>query len=191
MDFDSIIQKRKSVRAFKNKRASWKEVLEAIDAANQGPFASNQNHLHFVIIEEPDMIDKIAQACDQLWMNRVGILVAVISNDQGLESMFGERGRVYSRQQSGAAISTFLLKITELGLASCWVGAYDDDEIKRLLKVPSGMQVEAILPVGYEKDKTAKKPKKKSLEATVYWEGWEKSQRPEFFEEQPETYGLG
>jgi len=190
MEFDAVIKKRKSVRSFKDKRASWKDVLEAIEAANQGPFADNQNNLKFIIVEEPNMIDNLAKECDQLWINKAKILIVLTSEDKHVERMFGERGRVYSRQQAGAAISTFLLKIAELGLASCWVGSYNDHEIRRLLNIPEDRQIEAILPVGYEKDKTEKK-KKKSLEATIYWGKWDCSKRPEFFAEQKEYYCVG
>ncbi|MDP3881727.1 MAG: nitroreductase family protein [Nanoarchaeota archaeon] len=189
MEFDSVIKKRKSVRSFKNKKASWKDVLEAIDSANQGPFANSNNNLKFIIIEEPDTINKLADECDQLWMNKAGMLVVVTSEDKHLEKMFGERGRIYSRQQAGAAISTFLLKIIDMGLASCWVGSYDDHEIRRLLKIPEDRLIEAILPIGYEKDKIEKK-KKKSLESTIFWEKWDCTKRPEFFEEQKDYYSV-
>jgi len=189
MEFDSVIKKRKSTDRFKNKKVSWKDVLEAIDAANQGPFASNHNHLKFVIVEEPEMINKIAKACDQLWINKAGILVVATSEDKHLEKMFGERGRIYSRQQAGAAISTFLLKITDLKLSSCWVGSYDDHELRLLLEIPEDCQIEAILPIGYDENKSAKK-KKKSLESTIFWEKWDVKKRPEFFEEQKDYYSI-
>ena len=48
--------------------------------------------------------------------------------------MHGERGRIYARQQAGAAINTLLLKLTDLGLQSCWVGSYDDEKIRELLE---------------------------------------------------------
>src|SRR3989344_3282298 len=98
MEFDSVIKKRKSVRSFKSEKASWKDVLEAIDAANQGPFTDNNNNIKFVIVEEPDTISKLAEECEQLWMNKAGIIAVVTSEDKHLEKMFGDKGRVYSRQ---------------------------------------------------------------------------------------------
>lgn len=182
MDFDRVVSSRRSIRSFKTSRVSWKLILEAIDAANQAPFADNRNHLRFLIVEELETIEKIAKSAHQTWINESNIIIVVCSNDKNLEAMHGERGRIYSRQQSGAAIENLLLKLTDLGLAGCWIGSFDSDNIRRALKIPKEIQIEAIIPVGYPKIKLAKK-KKKSLENTIYWEEWDKSRRPTLFEE--------
>jgi nitroreductase len=189
MEFDEIIKRRKSVRSFKNKKAPWDKVLEAIDAANQGPFASNINNLKFLIVEDEEMIDQIAKLCDQIWINESKILVLVCSDEIIPEDMHGERGRVYSRQQAGAAVVTMLFKLVDLGLSSCWVGAYNDDRIRGCLGIPGRIQIEAIIPVGYEKEKAAKN-KKKQLANTIYWEKWESSKRPEFLREPKDKYSV-
>lgn len=182
MEIDKVFENRKSVRSFKSKKASWKSIMEAIDASIKAPFAGNLNNLRFLIIEEQKTIDKIADISEQLWINESGIIVIVCSDDRNLENMYGERGRIYSRQQAGAAIENFLLKITDLGLSACWVGAYKDELIKQLLTIPEHIQIEAIIPVGYEKGKTAKK-KKKDLDKAIYWEKWGEGNRPSLFEE--------
>jgi nitroreductase len=187
MDFDKVITNRHSVRSFKKKRASWKAVLEAIDAANQGPFAGNHNHLKFLIIEDQNSIEKIAKHAQQTWINEAKLLIIVCSDDTHLENQYGERGRVYSRQQSGAAIQTILLKLTDQKIDSCWVGSYSDELIKQQLEIPQHIQIEAILPVGYASPEKEKKQKKKELENTIYWESWKTTKRPTIFKEAPDT----
>ncbi|MBX4212640.1 nitroreductase family protein, partial [Candidatus Pacearchaeota archaeon] len=182
MKFDEVIKSRKSVRTFKSTKASWKDVLEAVDTAIQAPFAGNLNHLKFLIVEDKKIIEKISEFSHQVWINEAGIVVLALSDDTHLENLYGHRGRIYSRQQAGAAIENFLLKITDLGLASCWVGAYSDELIKQLLEIPAHVQIEAILPVGYEKGKNPKTPKR-SLESALFWEKWNKRRRPELFQD--------
>ncbi len=189
MEFDAIIKKRNSVRSFKSKVAPWDRVLEAIDAANQGPFAGNHNNLKFLIVEDKESINKIAGLCDQTWINESGLLVIVCSEESELEYKYNERGRIYSRQQAGAVIATFLLKIVDMGLAACWVGAYNDEGIKNLLKVPKNANIEVVIPIGYEKEKTSKK-KKKELGNTIYWEKWFGSKRPDIFAERKDSMAL-
>jgi nitroreductase len=184
MEFDSVIKKRKSVRSFKDKKVNWRDILEAIDSAVQGPYAGNFNNLHFLIVEDESKIKDIAKFSDQLWINEAPALIVVCSDDTNLENLYGERGRVYSRQQAGATIHTILLKLTDLGLSSCWVGAYADELIKQKLKIPQHIQIEAILPVGYENKRPGSdKKNKKELEAVLYWEAWRNSRRPTAFEE--------
>lgn len=181
MEFDSVVAKRSSVRSFKKKKVSFKLVLEAIDAALQGPFAGNMNHMRYLVVENKEAIQKVAEAANQVWIAQAEVIVIACSNDQHLEAMYGERGRVYSRQQAGAAIENFLLKITDMGLASCWVGAFADETVKQLLGIPSNLQIEAVLPIGYSNEKPAKKPKK-SLESSLFWEKWFEDRRPTLFE---------
>src|SRR3989338_8403061 len=130
MEFSKVVKKRKSVNAFSGKKASWKDVLEAIDDAIQGPFAGNHNNMRFLIVEDSEMIKELAGLCEQNWISESGLLVVVCSDDTHLENIYGERGGIYSRQQAGAAIQTLLLKLVDLGLSACWVGAYSDKDIK-------------------------------------------------------------
>ncbi|MBU0907466.1 MAG: nitroreductase family protein [Nanoarchaeota archaeon] len=187
MKFEEIIKKRKSVRKFKSKTPSWKDILYAIDLANQGPFAGNQNHLHYIIVEDHNTIKALAQLCEQHWVADAKIIIVACSDDTHLENLYGERGRIYSRQQAGAAIHTLTLALTERRIDSCWVGSYSDELVREKLKIPQHIQVEAIIPIGFEAGKS-KKPAKKSLERCLSWETWTQTRRPTMFEEGHEDY---
>lgn len=186
MELEKAILKRRSVRSFKEKKASWKDILIAIEAALQAPFAGNNDHLSFVIVENQNKINKLAEQCEQLWMQEASAIVAVVSNSRILEHLYGERGLIYGRQQAGAAIQNFLLTITDIGLAACWVGAYDDDKVKSTLGAPEHIRVEALIPVGYENVKTKEaKVVKKRLENSVGWDSFGKKRRDFVFKEAP------
>ena len=190
MNFDALVRKRKSVRNFTSKTPKWSDILEAIDATLPGPFAGNHNHLHFLIVEDAEKISSIAQHCEQHWIKEAKILIVVCSDDTQLESIYGERGRVYSRQQAGAAIQTLWFKLVDLGLSTCWVGSYSDELIKSLLKIPQHIQIEAILPIGFEKKTISPKSsrRKKSLENVLFWEEWDQTKRPALFKDSSEDY---
>lgn len=188
MDLDHALDKRRSIRSFKNKKVSFKAAIDAIEAANTAPFAGNNNHINYIVIEEAKTIDKIAQLASQSWIGESQMLILVCSDETHLENLYGERGRVYSRQQAGAAIQNMLLKLTDLGLASCWVGSYSDELVKNLLKIPAHLQIEGIIPVGYANEKP-KTPKRKSVESSVFWESWNNEKRPTLFQE-PSIVGV-
>lgn len=191
MELDYDIIKRKSVRNFKDKPVSIKDVLKAVEAGNQGPFAGNMNHFKYIIIENKDNIKKMANIANQHWIAEAQTIILMMSDDRHLEAMYGERGRVYSRQQAGATIQTILLKLVDLGLSACWVGAYSDELIKQNLGIPGHMQIECMIPVGYEKpERGAVKPRKKPLHTSMYWEVWERSRRPVLLREKPDRYSL-
>ncbi len=183
MEFDRIIKKRRSIREFKPKTPSWKDALESIDAALHCPFAGNINNLKFIILEDKSKIEKIAKHCKQHWISNSGLVIMVCSDDKHLQNLYGERGRVYSKQQAGAAVMTILLKLVDLDLSACWVGAFTDEILKNSLKIPAHIEIEAIIPIGYEKpSKTETKKRKESIKNAIFWEAWNKSRRPTIFE---------
>ncbi|MBI3334374.1 nitroreductase family protein [Candidatus Pacearchaeota archaeon] len=184
MELDSVIKKRRSVRSFSDKKVSWKLLLDAIDAAVHAPFAGNYNNLKFVIIENPERLNMLARHASQDWIMDASSALIVCSDDTNLEKLYGERGRIYSRQQAGAAIQTLLLKLADLGLAACWVGAYTDSKIRNDFSIPKEIQIEAVIPIGYEKKTFKSKTiKKKKLEAVLFWEAWDKNRRETLFKE--------
>ncbi len=185
MDFDSVIKKRKSVRSFRPRKPNYKDIIEAIDAAIQAPFANSRCHLHYILIENPKTIEQISKLAEQLWITESNFLAVVCSDDTDLENAYGERGRIYSRQQAGASIQNFLLKLTDLGLSTCWVGSYSDRAIRKLLSVPSNVQIEAIIPIGYGRPAPSPRRKERKIENYIYWEEWKKWRRPTFFKEPP------
>jgi nitroreductase len=183
MEFDSVVNKRKSVRHFTKKKPPWKTIVYAIDAANQGPFSGNHNPLRYIIVEEKPAIKTLAKMAEQPWIADSPVIIIVCSDDKHLEDIYGERGRVYSRQQAGAAIQTLLLKLSDSKLSACWVGAYSDEIIKQTLKIPQHIQIEAIIPVGYENPREKiPKEQKIELENTLFWEKWNQTNRTKFKE---------
>jgi len=184
MKFDEIIKERRSVRSFKSKKVDFGDLLAAIDSAIQGPFAGNLNNLKFLIIENEKTIKEISKLASQTWINESPALIVVCSDETHLINQYMERGKDYSRQQAGAVIETIMLKLTELGLGSCWVGAFKYEIMKQILKIPDHIHIEAVIPVGYEKGK-AKKARKQELETVLRWENWNVYKRPTFSKEAP------
>lgn len=182
MDFDAVVRRRRSVRKFKKKKVDFRFLMEAVDSANQGPFPDNHNHLKFLIVEDKEIIKKISECCEQDWVDSAPALIVVCSDDTHLENLYGMRGRVYSRQTAGAAVYALMLKFADYGIGSCWVGAYSDSEMRKILEIPKDIQIEAVVPIGFPDEKIKRKDKKK-LDKVLYWEKWGASRRPSWFEE--------
>jgi nitroreductase len=172
MELDKVIKARHCVRKFSKKKPDWRQVVEAINAAHLAPLAGNVETLKFLITGEPDTIDKVAEAAGQDFISQAKFVVVVCSKEERAVTGYGERARVYARQQAGAAIENFLLKIEEAGLAACWVGAFHEPEVKRIFRIPDDIVVEAILPVGFAGEKSKQKPKPE-LSGMIYWDRWE------------------
>ena len=168
MKLDKVIESRKSVRKYNSKTPSWKKIIEAIDAARHSPSAGGIHSLKFIIVDDSEKIQKLTKACDQNFINSAQYVVVACSTTSLMENSYGNRGERYLRQQAGAGIQNFLLKLTEFKLATCWVGHFLDTQIKKILGIPKDVNVEALFPIGFEGEK--KKPSKKiDLDAMLYF----------------------
>lgn len=165
MQLDKAINSRRSVRSFKQtKKVNWRDILECLDSIKYSPFAGNNSVLKAIIISDKDKIEKISQSSQQEFISEADYAVVICSNPSRLTSAYGKRGEIYSRQQAGAAIQNFLLKITETGLSTCWIGHFVESQIKDLLKIPEEVNVEAIFPIGYEGSRS---PRTKKLHSDL------------------------
>ena len=172
MDFDKVIKERHSVRSFKKtKKVDYHKIVEIIEAGNSAPLAGNVYSLKFLLVQDKEKIKALSVAAQQDFIEEVDYLLVVCSDKRDLDRNYYERGAMYARQQAGAAIENMLLKITELGLGSCWVGAFSDDTVKRILVIPDNIDVEAILPIGIELGKKKQQPKP-ALERVLAFDEW-------------------
>jgi nitroreductase len=177
MELDKIIQSRRSVRKYKSKKPDWQKIIECIDAARYAPMAGNNYTLKFILIEDEKTIQKIADCAQQDFIVKAPYVVVVCSNPRRTLNAYGERGEIYTRQQAGAAIENFLLKIVESGLSACWVGAFVEDQIKRELKIPEEVNIEAVIPVGYEYEKPKTRKHKIDLDRILYFHKYGQSKK--------------
>jgi len=168
MELDKAIQKRKSVRSYKSKKPDWRDIIECIDAARYAPMAGGTYSLKFILIDDKKAIQKLAESSQQEFIKEVSYVIIVCSNPTRTKRDFEDKGEIYVRQQAGAAIQNILLKLEEKGLSTCWVGHFVEDQIQAQLGIPENIQIEALLPVGYEFRK--EKPKKKiELDRILYF----------------------
>ncbi len=170
MDFDKLIKKRASIRRYSMKKVSASDLTAVCEAARFIPVAGNIYTIRLIVVSDKESKEKIAEAClGQEFVREASFLIVVCSDLSLLKRSYGSRAEIYGKQHAGAAIQNMLLKITDLELASCWIGAFDENAIKRILKIPEDIQVEAVLtlanPISEEKPK-----KKPDLKHIIYFE---------------------
>lgn len=171
MDLKKAIVKRKTVKIFfEDKKPDWKKIIRAIDLARFAPAAGNQAALKFVLIEDKNIIKELAKASQQNFVEKASYVVVFLSDPSILKRSYGENGERFATQQAGAAIENFLLGLVDEGLASCWIGHFYDEQVRRALEIPDKMKIEGLFPVGFEaKNSRAEQRKKQDLETMLYF----------------------
>jgi nitroreductase len=168
MDLDKTIKERRSIRKFKSSSPDWRDIIECIDTMRYAPMAGNNFSIKTILVDEEEKIQELAEAAQQPFVGQAKYIVVVCTTSTRTETSYGEKGTNYLKQQAGAAIQNFLLKITEKKLATCWVGYFSEKEVKRILDIPEEIHVEALFPIGYALQKPELK-RKLELDAFLYF----------------------
>ncbi len=171
MDVFEAIKSRRSVRAFTREDVSEKEVKKLIDAARWSPSAGNIQPWEFIIVRKPEIKRRLSiAALRQTFIEEAPVVIVVCANQTMSGRGYGARGvNLYCLQDTAAATQNMLLAAFALGLATCWVGAFREEEAKKALNLPEGVRPVAIIPLGY----SAKKPmarSRRSLSEIIHFE---------------------
>lgn len=151
MDVLEAFKGRRSIRAFKNQDVPVRIVEKLIDAARWAPSAGNIQPWEFIIIRKPDIKRRLAEAAlDQTFIEEAPVVIVVCADEDRSSIRYGVRGKIlYCIQDTAAAIQNIHLAAYSLGLGTCWVGAFREEEVRKILKIPRGVRSIAIIPVGY------------------------------------------
>jgi nitroreductase len=170
MEFSEAVAKRRSVRHFNTRReVSEEDVRALLDAAVTAPTAGNIQPWRFVVIRTPEARARLAAAMGQKWATAAPVVIVLCVDPRPCAARYGERGeRLYAIQDTAAAAQMILLAAVDRGLASCWIGAFDDEAVREAIGVARPITPVAVLPVGYSAE-AARKPLRRPLEEVTTW----------------------
>lgn len=145
-----IIKKRRSVRNFKIKEIPKNIEKKLIEALIWAPSAGNLQSRKFYFVKDIKKKEALVKAALSQNFISLAPLVVVGCLDLRIEKNYGERGKeLYAICDVSASIENMMLEAAELGLGTCWVGAFDEKEVVEALDIPNYLRPIVILPVGY------------------------------------------
>jgi nitroreductase len=151
MDVFEAIAQRRSIRAFQSRSVEPEKLQAILEAANNAPSAGNLQAYVIYHVTDPARRRALARAAiGQEFVAEAPVLLAFCTDPGRSAPKYGRRGeRLYSVQDATIAAAYAQLAATALGLASVWVGAFDDGAAARALDLPTGFLPVALLPIGY------------------------------------------
>jgi nitroreductase len=150
MSLLDTIRSRRSVRDFKDE-AIPDDVIDAlIEAVRWAPSAGNlQSRKFYFVLDEGKRKQLARAALGQSFVARAP-LVIVGCMDRRIASRYGDRGvNLYAIQDVAASVMSMMLMASELGLGTCWVGAFNEFDVVESLDLPDHLRPVAIIPIGY------------------------------------------
>jgi nitroreductase len=159
LEFDHVIQKRRSIRKYKGVPVPRESILTILEAARVAPSASHRQPWHFVVVEDKAKIEKLAGGSK--WAAKAPVMIVGVADPVTSPN--------WCLNDMGIAFEHIILTATNLGLGTCWMGQTKKDaEIKALLGIPNELKVVALTPLG-EPDEVKEPKDRKSLGEIVSW----------------------
>ncbi|HVN78145.1 MAG TPA: nitroreductase family protein [Terriglobia bacterium] len=151
MNFFDLISFRHSVRAFKKDPVESEKLHKILEASNSAPSAGNLQAYEVYLVTDPFHKSALARAALEQEFIATAPLVLIFCQHAARSSRrYKERGEfLYSLQDATIACTFAMLAVTDLGLGTVWVGAFNDQEISQVLQLPEGLRPVAMLPIGY------------------------------------------
>ena len=169
MDFSQLIETRYSVRAYKPDPVEDDKLQQVLEAARLAPTAANRQPFQLVVIHTEGRQEELSRIYDRGWFAQPPLVIGIC----------GVPGLAWSRRDemnyhvvdATIVMDHLILAAANLGLGTCWVGAFDPDAAREVLGLPDTVEPIAFTPLGYPADEP--KPKKrKPLSDLVRYESW-------------------
>ena len=162
MDLADAVAKRRSVRTYRKQDLPQGVVEMLLEAARQAPSAGNVQPWQFVVVSSPKTKMDLSQtAYGQKSLQEASIVIVVCADEKRAAESYGARGKtLYCLQDTAAAIQNILLTACSLGLGSCWIGAFKEDEVRIVINAPKYMLPVALIPVGYPNESPNARPRR-------------------------------
>ena len=141
MEVIEAITKRRSIRSFTAQPVEEWTLNLALEAARWAPSSKNTQPWEFIIIKDRNTLEMIAaESTYGKHIAHVPLAVAFVTDPS--KSRWHE-------VDGAIATQNFSLAAWSLGLGTCWTGAMNREEVKKVLDIPAEKNLLTVLPVGY------------------------------------------
>lgn len=173
MDILKAILERRSVRKYTGEAVGREQLEALVKAGMAAPTSRDTRHLRFIIVDEPEMIDKLTEALPNAKMLATARHAIIVASD--LSIAYGGLETGYWVQDCSAATENILLAVQISSLGACWTGVHPREErvefLKEALNLPENVRPLCLIAVGVPTGED-NKPRDKFNSEHVFWNGW-------------------
>jgi len=171
MDVFDAIKTRRSIRKYLNKPVEREKLSRVLEAARLSPSAANRQPWKFIVVKDEETKKKLVSAChNQSWMAEAPIIIVACALPS--EAWVRSDGEEYWKVDVAIAMQDLILEAWELGLGTCWIGSFREEEVKRILGIPDEVRVVALTPLGYPAEEKGPVTRRKPLEEITSYDHW-------------------
>jgi nitroreductase len=171
MDVKSAIEKRRSIRKYKDKEVPDSLIKEIIGAARLAPSAYNAQPSRFVIIKSRETKETLKKnnVFKQAFVYNSPLIIVCLGDPEAypkerLEPIYSNSqeiaGDVGAVRDVSISTQNLVLRAVDLGLGTCYIGLVARNKIKKILDIPNNYVLPFVITAGYPAEKPKPMPRK-------------------------------
>lgn len=151
MDLFEAMRSRRSVRSYCTTEISEADLTAVLEAMSSAPSAGNLQAYDVVVVRDAERRRRLAHAAArQQFVAEAPLVMVFFMSPERARFKYGRRAdTLYACQDATIAAAYAQLAALARGLSSVWVGAFDDEEVKRIVAAPEGLRPTSMLVLGY------------------------------------------
>ena len=162
MDVITAIQRRRSIRKYKNAELPKELLMEILEVARLAPSGANRQPWQLVVVTDAEKRKALVPICkDQKFVGECSVFIAGIDDPT----------QKWARVDVAIALEHIALAAVSKGLGTCWIGAFDQEKMQAALGVPKGFVITAGMTLGYP-DEAPEARTRKTMSELVHWESY-------------------
>jgi nitroreductase len=169
MDYLQLIEKRYSVRAYKSRAVEDEKLRKILDAAIMAPTAANRQPFRLIVIHTRGREEELRKIYNRDWFVQAPIIICAVGLPHKAWTRYD--GINYFHVDVGIVMDHLILAATNLGLGTCWIGAFNPDAARDVLNLPEDVEPVVFTPLGYPADQPKDK-ERETLSTLVRYENW-------------------
>ena len=160
------IKKRQSVRSYLSKEIPGELLQQVLEAGRVAPSACNNQPWKFIVVRDKNLKERLVSACkNQKFVGEASVVIVGCAINPSYKMGNGE----YSYTIDLAiALEHMSLQAVALGLGTCWIGAFYQNQVKEILEIPDDISVVALMPLGFPQALGAKRGRKTLSDIICY-----------------------
>lgn len=163
-----VIRKRRSTRRYKQDQVPPDALWRVFEAARLAPSGKNLQPWKFILVKDSALKEALAKASHrQYFIAKAPIIVVACGFPDNCYLRMGHYMKSWTVDVA-IALEHLMLQAEEEGLGTCWIGAFEESEVKSILNVPENVKVLALTPLGYPDDEPRYRGRKSIEEIVSY-----------------------
>lgn len=166
MDFLNLYISRHSVRDYRTDMVEEEKLNKILEAGRMAPTAANRQPFRIYAVHTKGREDDLKKIYNREWFVKAPVVICVCAIPEA--AWIRSDGKNYADVDCAIVMDHMILAATELGLGTCWIGAFNSTAAKEVLNMERGVEPVVFTPLGYPVQHESKKVRKNLQDLVVY-----------------------